>query len=607
VSTATTDADKGPFLGYTIDVWQRSITGVGQEFENSKHFRMAMGNYSIATGRKYVFVNNKTKCVTVRCINWKAVNGKCQFRIHCSRSVKDGTYAIRTATLAHTCKAGLPEKRHPCASRNWVASFMKDRLRKDRLYPAYAVRDDVEREVKIKISYKQAWRGKGIALQEIFGNDNASFDRFPWWCEKIKETNPGSIADLEVKDGRFHRIFISFAACMAGFRALERPLMFVDGTHLKSKYKHTMLSATGLDGDSGFFIIAYAVVTTENNDNWTWFFTKLRQCVPAEWRYTVSSDRSPSIDHAVSLIFPNCYHSYCIRHLKDNFRKNVLAIHKWAKDRQTWMDTLHSAAKSIRPEKFFEHYNNILNAFGSTARTFFAAAPPQYWANCMFEGPRWTHLTNNVAESFNAWTRKERLLAIFPMCDAIRLKIMKMMNERRVKGEGILTELTPRAEIVLTNNIQSGRTVEVHAASSTDFECHVGNNIHQVCLREGAYSCDCGWWRVHYIPCIHACAAIERSSGSPYEYACASYGADVYRKTYQNAILPLSNADMPSEPVGDENEVVDVGVNPPLVPNMPGRPRTRRFKSQPNLRKQTQTCGICGVSGHNKRTCPKKD
>lgn len=67
-------------------------------------------------------------------------------------------------------------------------------------------------------------------------------------------------------------LFHSITAMWKGFLAGCRPLIGVDGTHLKETYGCILLSAVALDANNEIFSLACAVVSVEDKENWSWFF-----------------------------------------------------------------------------------------------------------------------------------------------------------------------------------------------------------------------------------------------------------------------------------------------------------------------------------------------
>lgn len=59
-----------------------------------------------------------------------------------------------------------------------------------------------------------------------------------------------------------------------------RKVVIIDGTHLKGKYSGCLLTASAQDGNSQIFPIAFGIVDSENDEAWTWFFTKLQGGIP---------------------------------------------------------------------------------------------------------------------------------------------------------------------------------------------------------------------------------------------------------------------------------------------------------------------------------------
>ena len=54
-----------------------------------------------------------------------------------------------------------------------------------------------------------------------------------------------------------------------------RPILGVDGAHLKGEFPDILLTAVRKDGNNNIFPVAWAVVETENEGTWTWFLQLL--------------------------------------------------------------------------------------------------------------------------------------------------------------------------------------------------------------------------------------------------------------------------------------------------------------------------------------------
>jgi len=91
-----------------------------------------------------------------------------------------------------------------------------------------------------------------------------------------------------------------------------RPLIIIDGTHLKGPYLGTMFVAMGMDASNQIVPIAYDV------GKWTWFLAMLKECIGEIEGLAVISDRDASINQAITSVFPRANHDLCYRHVLMN-------------------------------------------------------------------------------------------------------------------------------------------------------------------------------------------------------------------------------------------------------------------------------------------------
>jgi hypothetical protein len=64
---------------------------------------------------------------------------------------------------------------------------------------------------------------------------------------------------------------MSLEACKRGFLEGCRPIIFIDGCHVKTRYTGQLLCAVGIDPNDCIFPIAIVAVEVEATINWTWF------------------------------------------------------------------------------------------------------------------------------------------------------------------------------------------------------------------------------------------------------------------------------------------------------------------------------------------------
>ncbi|XP_070005195.1 uncharacterized protein [Nicotiana sylvestris] len=90
---------------------------------------------------------------------------------------------------------------------------------------------------------------------------------------------------------------------MQAWRAKEKalqPVVVVDETFLKSAYRGIMLTASTMDAAGTILSLAYAVVDSENDESWKWFFEQFKQAYGERTSMCVVSDRNEKSLNAVT-------------------------------------------------------------------------------------------------------------------------------------------------------------------------------------------------------------------------------------------------------------------------------------------------------------------
>ncbi|XP_030539957.2 uncharacterized protein LOC115747803 isoform X2 [Rhodamnia argentea] len=569
--------------------WENTITGIDQRFNSFSEFREALHKYSIAHGFAYRYKKNDSHRVSVKC-----KSEGCPWRIYASRLATTQLVCIKKMNAEHTCE-GATVKAGYRATRGWVGSIIKEKLKVSPNYRPKDIADDIRREYGIQLNYSQAWRAKEIAREQLQGSYKEAYKLLPFFCDKIKETNPGSFATFTTKeDSSFHRLFVSFHASISGFQQGCRPLLFLDSTVLNSKYQGMLLSATSIDGDDGIFPVAIAVVDDENEDNWHWFLQELKSAIATSQQITFVADFQNGLKKSLAEIFDNCYHGYCLRHLVEKLNKDLKGQFSH-EARRFMINDFYTAAHAPRLEGFQHAVENI-RGISPDAYNWVVQSEPEHWANAFFTGARYDHMTSNFGQEFYSWVSEAHELPITQMIDTLRGRMMESLYTRRVESSQWVSKLTPSKEEKLQMEASLSHSLQVLHSEGSTFEVR-GDTVDIVDIDH--WDCSCKGWQLTGLPCCHAIAVFECMDRSIYDYCSRYFAVETYRLTYVESINPVPNVD---KPVLSESAEAVVTVTPPPTKRPPGRPKMKQFESVDLIKRQLQ-CSNCKGLGHNKKTC----
>jgi hypothetical protein len=113
------------------------------------------------------------------------------------------------------------------------------------------------------------------------------------YAHEVRRSNPRSTLYLNLAGNLFSSMYVSFDACKRGFVVGCRPLICLDGCHLKTKYGGILLTTVGIDPNDCIYSIAIGVVEVESLSSWTWFLQTLKEDLGIQNTYpwTVMTDK----------------------------------------------------------------------------------------------------------------------------------------------------------------------------------------------------------------------------------------------------------------------------------------------------------------------------
>ncbi|GJZ58742.1 retrovirus-related pol polyprotein from transposon TNT 1-94 [Tanacetum coccineum] len=329
---------------------------------------------------------------------------------------------LRRWTKDHPLDNIVGNPSRPVSTRKQLAS---DAL--CRIYKPKDIINDINLEYNIDITYKKAWGGRNKALQINSGCPIESFSELPLYFHNLKMANEGTVTHIETDDeGRFKMCFVAFGFAIRSFLTHMRPLLITDGAHLKGIYKGTNLVLVGMDGNNQIIPIAIGVTQGETGESWTWFFSKLRECIGEVPNLAIITDRHPTIIQSCNTVFPNAFHGYCCRHLMMNCKmksEKLQAIY--------W-----KTCKAYTPEEF-QRRITYLRSFRPEAYKKLEDAGFETWSRAMCPANRYNYMTSNSAESINNLTRHVRKAPVTKLMEWYRALLQKWYCDRREKYKGI--------------------------------------------------------------------------------------------------------------------------------------------------------------------------
>ncbi|KAI3464217.1 hypothetical protein Pfo_020880 [Paulownia fortunei] len=568
--------------------WRDCINGVGQDFKSVKEFREALQKFAIAHRFVYKLKKNDSNRASGIC-----VEEGCSWSIHASWVPASQSFRIKKFNNSHTCAGESWKNAHP--AKKLLVSVIKDKLRDSPHHKPKEIAKSISQDFGIELKYTQVRRGIEGAREQLQGSYKESYNRLPWFCEKLVETNAGSFVKLMTNDEkRLQCLFVSFHSCIQSFQNGCRPILFLNATSLKSKYQESLFTATAVDADDGFFPVAFSIVDTENEDNWHWFLEQLKSAISSSLPLTFVSDREKGLKKSVNEVFENAYHGYSMYHLVESFKRNLRG-------------PFHGEGRGVLPGKFlaaahavrlsgFKKFTEQIRQISSNAYDWVIQIEPEHWTSLLFRGEQYNYIVQNVAEPYSKLMDEIKESTIMQKIEALIYMTSELINTRRMESSEWTTKLTPSKEKKIQEEGLKAHGLRVFISSDVLFEVH-DDSTHVVNIEK--WECTCLEWKESGLPCRHAIAAFNCSGKRVYDYCSRHFTVESYHLTYSKSINPIPSI---GAPLGKEDaDSGDVKVLPP-APRSPNQPKKEQTKTE-DPDKRTVTCSKCKEPGHNKASC----
>ncbi|XP_071715677.1 uncharacterized protein [Rutidosis leptorrhynchoides] len=516
---ATCDDDASPET--IVTVWKSAITNVGQEFANVDEFKEALHRFALANDFELKFKKNDTNRVVCGC----ASEG-CSWKINGVWVPSKKSFKIKTLNNVHTCDND---------SKNWLVNTINEKLQETPHLKPNEIANALVKDVGVRSNTTQVFQETGANREQLHGSDTDAYNKLPWFCDKIIETNPGSVCNLVISENkRFKALFVSFYSSLCGFQNGCRPLLFLEATSLRSEYGESILTAYAIDGNDGFFPVAFAIVDVEDDNNWHWFLEQLKVSILNSQSITFVYDREKNLKNSIFEVFQDSHVGYSIYHLLESFKRNVKG--PFQGDGKSYLPVhFLAAAHAVRLVGFKKSTEQIKH-ISAQAYDWVMQIEPEHWTNSSFKGERYNHITDDVGWPLAKLMEDYRALPILHKIDAIIRTMIDAISDAKLDACMWSTHLTPSKERELQEENMRSCGLKVLISSDTLFEVRE-DSTHVVNI--STWSCTCFGWKETGLPCRHALAVFALIGRNPYEFCSSYFTVDAYRLTYIDDIAPV--------------------------------------------------------------------
>jgi hypothetical protein len=269
---------------------------VGIMFETVVQLRVAVTEYSIKERVDIKLLRNEKKRYEAVCVDG------CSWYLYASVDSRAKGMVIKKYNGEHTCQRKWVLKR--CTSR-WLADKYIESFRADQKMTLTNFARTIQKDWNLTPSRSKIARARRLAMQKVLGDEAEQYKHLWDYGYELKRSNPGTTFYLKLNGNLFSTLYMSLDACKRGFLSACRPIICLDGCHIKTRYGGTILTAVGIDPNDCIYPIAIGIVEVECLLSWKWFLQTLKDDLGIDNTYpwTIMTDKQKVNTHVTLLQF----------------------------------------------------------------------------------------------------------------------------------------------------------------------------------------------------------------------------------------------------------------------------------------------------------------
>ena len=224
---------------------------VGLVFPSVQSLRQAITEYSVRNRVEIKLPRNDKKRVRAHCADG------CLWNLYASWDSRVNSFVVKSYYGTYNCQKEWILRR--CTSK-WLADKYIDSFRANEKMSIASFGRTIQKDWNLTPSRSKVARARRLIMKVIHGDEIKQYDSLWDYAEEVRRSNPGSSLYLNLAGNLFNTCFMALDACKRGFLAGCRPIICLDGCHIKTKFGGQLLTFVGMDPNDCIFPIAMAVV-----------------------------------------------------------------------------------------------------------------------------------------------------------------------------------------------------------------------------------------------------------------------------------------------------------------------------------------------------------
>jgi hypothetical protein len=168
---------------------------------------------------------------------------KCSWFLYATPDSRSKAWTVKKYVGRHKCERDFKIKQFTA---RYLAAHYVEKFRCDDKMSLKNFARMIEQDFNMTASRSKLERARRIALNQIHGDELAQYNLLWNFAAEIRRSNPGSTMFVNANAGVFQNCYMSLDACKRGFLAGCRPIIGIDGCHIKNRFGGVMLAAVGV-------------------------------------------------------------------------------------------------------------------------------------------------------------------------------------------------------------------------------------------------------------------------------------------------------------------------------------------------------------------------